>query len=89
MLPTVATMTFSPDFTLSAPHTICKTSVPMSTCVTFKRSASSCLTQSVTFPITRPSNPPGILSILLTPSTSKPVSVNTFASSVTDKSKSM
>ena len=58
--PTVATTTFCPAATFEAPQTICEgCSCPISTVVRLNLSASGCLTQVSTSPITIPSKPPG------------------------------
>ena len=78
-VPIVATGTFCPLATFGAPQTICTTSpFPMSTLVTFKRSAFGCWSHSKTCPTTIPFNPPITDSKASIPSISSPKSVNKF-----------
>ena len=78
VVPTVATNTFCPASTFGAPHTICTGSPsPRFTVVMRKRSASGCFSQVNTSPTTTPLRPPGMVSTLSIPSTSKPIAVNT------------
>ena len=60
VVPSTATTTFCPVATLVAPQTICRASpLPTSTVVIFNRSALGCCTQVSTWPINKPSKPPG------------------------------
>ena len=73
--PTGATTTFCPAATLGAPQTICNSSTPIFTFVSFNLSASGCFMHSVTSPIINPCKPPLISSNFSRLSTSKPTEV--------------
>ena len=55
---------------------------PTSTCVNFSLSAFGCFIHDLTFPTTKPFNPPLYCSYSVIPSTSKPISVSISAISV-------
>ena len=79
-VPMVATVTFCPAETLGAPHTMCNnSSAPISTVVMLNLSASGCLMQVFTSPITIPSKPPFTVSVFSMLSTSNPQAVNNSA----------